>query len=32
MQEFTPGSIAPRDFYKIMTATIGPRPIAGYQH
>ncbi len=28
MHEFTPESIAPRDFYKIMTATIAPRPIA----
>ena len=28
MREFTPGSISPRNFYKIMTATIAPRPIA----
>ncbi|MCB0017819.1 MAG: flavin reductase family protein [Anaerolineales bacterium] len=28
MKDFAPGDIASRDFYKIMTATIAPRPIA----
>jgi flavin reductase (DIM6/NTAB) family NADH-FMN oxidoreductase RutF len=28
MKEFVPGAIASRDFYKMMTAAIAPRPIA----